>query len=259
MTRRFIVVLVALCGFTAIPGSAQDVRPEIGGLEMARADLEALLARNQEVLNSSAYSGSLRARARRDIELITARLDEGDYRVGDRVIVSVQGEWPTADTFTVEAGRQIVLPVFGDISLDGVLRSELEDHLTQELGRFIQQPVVRAETMIRMSFFGAVGRPGFYNVRSTMLVSEALMFVGGPSNTADLNDIRILRGNDEIWSGDELQEALNQGLTLDQMNLRAGDQLEVGEETSSRVWAYVLRIGVAVATVTLFGVRVLAR
>ena len=92
----------------------------LGGLEMTRVGLNELMAYYQDVVSSPGYSGRVRERARNGIALIQTRLDEGDFRIGDRVILSVQGEWPTPDTFPVEAGPGITLPVMGRISLRGV-------------------------------------------------------------------------------------------------------------------------------------------
>lgn len=229
----------------------------IGGLEMDRDALHELRAYYQGVIDSPAYSGATKQRARNGMELIEERLANGDFRIGDRVVLAIQGEWANqADTFTVEAGPEITLPVMGKISLRGVLRSELETHMTRELGRFIQNPVVAATSLIRLQILGAVGQPGFYTVPSTMLLGEALMRAGGPATTARLDDLKISRGEEEIWEGDALQEAIADGLTLDQMSLRAGDQLELpGSSQRSNVWNGLVRWGVVLTASLLFGVR----
>ncbi len=263
MTKNGLFAAIAIVASTLAGGPLEaqtpPIRAQLGGLQMTRADLQDLLDRNQQVLGSSAYSATMRERARRDVEMILSRLDEGDFRIGDRIILLIEGEWTTADTFVVEAGPQITLPILGEIPLRGVLRSELEDHLTEELGRFIQQPVVHAETTIRLFITGAVGNQGFFNVGSTLLVGEAVMRAGIAGN-ADLDDIRITRRefdrDVDIWEGDPLQDALATGLTLDQMNLQAGDQIVVPEETSSRIWSSVIRYGVVLGTFALFGIRV---
>ena len=254
-----IALLAIGLGCEAVQAQVPPIRAQLGGLQMTRADLEDLLERNQQVVGSSAYSGTMRERARRDIEMILTRLDEGDFRIGDRIVLLIEGEWPTADTFVVEAGPQITLPVLGEIGLRGVLRAELEDHLTEELRRFIQNPIVQAETTIRLFITGAVGNQGFFNVSSTLLVGEALMRAG-ITQQADLDDIRITRRefdrDVDIWEGDPLQDALATGLTLDQMNLQAGDQIVVPEETTSQIWRNVIRYGVVLGTFAVFGIRI---
>lgn len=264
MKKLFPIVLAALMlpGLAPMEASAQrdETLVNLGGLEMTRAGLIDLMAYYQDVVSSPGYSGRLRDRARNGIALIQTRLDEGDFRIGDRVILSVQGEWPTPDTFPVEAGPEITLPVMGRISLRGVLRSELESHMTTELGRFIQNPIVQAESLLRLSILGEVGQPGFYTVPATMLVGEALMRAGGPGQNADLNRLYIERQESgdgrRIWDGETLQDAMAQGFTLDQMNLRAGDLIRL-PPVPTRTWTTnLVRYGVVLGTSLIFGIRV---
>jgi len=145
-------------------------------------------------------------------------------------VLYVQGEPELPDTVSVQAGPRISLPLFGDISLHGVLRSEVQEHVTEALGNFIHDPVVQAQALMRISVQGAVGRPGFYVVPADMLLSETLMAAGGPAVAAELEDMRIERGVDVVMEGRELQEALREGLTLDQLNLQAGDQVMLPED-----------------------------
>lgn len=259
--KRFIL-LAALVAVPALispaPAPAQslpDWNPR--GLTMDREGLESLHERLESVAASSAYSGRIRDRARMDAELIRERLEFGDFRVGDRVLLRVEGEPDLPEVVPVEPGPSIALPVYGRISLAGVLRSELEDHLTEELGRFINNPVVRAESQVRVSIQGSVGSPGFYTVPADMLLSEVIMEAGGPSPDANLENMRIERAGDRIWSGDELRDILAEGRTLDQLNLRAGDQIVVPERSGgSGVWGTVLRAGIGLASVVIFGTRV---
>jgi len=124
-----------------------------------------------------------------------------------------------------------VLPGLPEIPLRGILRSELQPYLTEKLKAYIREPEVRAETLIRLSIFGAVGSPGFYQVPAINLAGDAIMAAGGPSSNADPTKTVIRRAGVEIWTRDAFQEAMIQGLTLDQLNLRAGDELFIGERS----------------------------
>ncbi len=225
------------------------------GLTMQRAELQALLTELEGVASSSAYSRRVRDDAERDALILRTRLDQGDFRIGDQVSLVVEGEPGLTGEYPVEGGPRIVLPTLGPIPLAGVLRSELEDHLRKELGRFLQNPVVRAEPRIRVSVQGSVGSPGFFTVPAHMLLSELLMFAGGPSGNANLDQMRIERIGDRLWEGDELRVVLAEGRTLDQLNLRGGDELIVPQRSTSSIWGSVARWGVAVATSVAFGVR----
>ena len=201
----------------------------------SRADLEELLRFYEQILASPAYTESAKASTRANVQRIRERLSEGDFRLGDRIVLSVQGEPNLPDTLAVQSGPKVSLPLFGDIPLDGVLRSEVSEHLETALAQFIRDPVVRAEGLMRISIQGAVGSPGFYVVPADWLLSQTLMVAGGTGQNSDLEQLRIERGADVVLEGAELQEALRQGLTLDQLNLQAGDQLMMPTRSAGTV------------------------
>lgn len=179
----------------------------------------------ERLAESPAYSGDLRAQYRLEAQLIRARLEQGDFRVGDRVVLFVEGEEVLSETFTVNNDRALDLPGIGEIPLAGVLRSELEGHLETHLGRFLKEPVVRAEPLIRLTILGAVNQPGFYSLSWEALVGDVLMIAGGPSPNAAVDKLRIERRGEQVWGGAALQNALIAGYTLDQLSLIAGDEI----------------------------------
>jgi protein involved in polysaccharide export with SLBB domain len=65
-----------------------------------------------------------------------------------------------------------------------------------------------------------------------MLLGEALMVAGGPTTNSNLDEVRIDRGTVRFLEGEALQEAIRNGLTLDQLNLQAGDQIVVPQRPS---------------------------
>jgi protein involved in polysaccharide export with SLBB domain len=221
---------------------------------MSRAELEQLFQQYQAAAESEGYSSSQRAEARRAAARIRLRLDQGDFQVGDRIALKVENEIEIPDTLVVEPGPSIVLQNMGTISLAGVLRSEIEPYLTEQIKRFIRDPVVHASSMIRLSIEGAVGAPGFYTFPSDMLLSEVIMAAGGPAN-ARLDDIELMRGEETFAEGDEIQSALQEGMSLDRLNLRAGDRIVVPADEPSRVWPIVLRWGLIAASSLILGVR----
>jgi protein involved in polysaccharide export with SLBB domain len=184
-----------------------------------------LKARLEQAAESKAYSSELRERARTQYALVQRRLDEGDFQVGDQVALAVEGEQQLTGAFPVAPGLVLKLPLVGDVPLAGVLRSELQEHLARHLEQFIRNPVVQARSLIRISIVGVIGKPGFYVVPSESLLTEALMAAGGPSVATDLARLEIERGGTTIWAGQPLQDAIAQGWTLDQLSIRAGDQL----------------------------------
>jgi protein involved in polysaccharide export with SLBB domain len=249
---------------TADPALAQAQVPDtrqwdVGRILVGRPELEELTGQLQQIATSAAYSSALRERAREEARLIQHRLEEGDFQVGDQILVSVEGEQDLSATFLVMGGLVVSMPVIGDVPLRGVLRSELEAHLADHLARFIRDPRVQARSLVRIAILGEVGRPGFYLVPSELPLSDALMLAGGPSASAELQKTRVVRGTDQIWTGSALQRALAEGQTLDRMSLRAGDQIVIPPQQDGRVrpalQTMTMVVPVLISLLTLFAVR----
>jgi len=177
------------------------------------------------------------------------------FQVGDRILLRVEGDSALSDTFTVVAGPALRLPNIGEISLAGVRRSDLEAHLSRELGRYINDPVLQARALIRVSVVGEVTRPGFYAVPIDLVLADALMLAGGATKDARVDRLHILRGNSSLWSGDPLQTAIARGATLDELGIRAGDRIQVpGKGDSESKWRIVgifTSLATAIAVVAL--------
>ena len=199
-----------------------------GDLVRTRAELEQRLADNERQLASSGGGVEEESRLAAEAEAIRERLQYGDFRVGDDILLRVEGE-QLPDTVRVEPGQVIDLPVFGQIPVGGVLRSEIEEHLAQELSRFLREPQVRASGLVRVAVLGSVGDPGFYTMPAETVIGDAIMVAGGPSGNANVDQVRIRRGTEEIMGGGETRVALQRGLTLDQLNFQNGDQITVPE------------------------------
>ncbi|HEX7120404.1 MAG TPA: polysaccharide biosynthesis/export family protein [Longimicrobiales bacterium] len=217
-----------LLAVTAGPLAAQATNPpDPTGLYATRAELEAMLARLQ---GAGADDGERGEQARNAAALVRARLEEGDFRVGDRIAMVVEAEPTLTDTFVVRTGQTLVLPVIGTIPLRGVLRSELESHLRDELRRYIRDPVVYARSLISITVTGQVDQPGFYELPAEARLNDALMAAGGPGRDARIEGIRVERDGEEILEGEALRQAMIEGRTLDQLNLRAGDRIVVPKQ-----------------------------
>ena len=200
-----------------------------------RADLTALadrLARGSEVDRNKAAA-------------LRARLKEGDFRPGDRIRLVLDGSVTQDDTIPVVAGSKIQLKDIGEIPLAGVLRSELQGHMSTQLARYIKDVRVRATPLVRLSVLGPVSKPGFYYMPPDITLGDAVMRAGGPGGNADLNKSVIRRNTAELYDSRNTRTAMNEGLTLDQLSLRDGDSIEVGEKSGSNWQKIVSIVGVA--------------
>src|SRR5687768_9525071 len=140
----------------------------------SRATLEASAAA-AESASAAATTQPLREAKRAEAWTLRERLRLGDFHPGDRIALIVEGHPTLSDTLAVRSGRVISLPDLPEIPLVGVLRSELQAHLTREIGRFVRDPKVRVVPLMRVAVLGQVGRPGYYALPADALLSDAIM------------------------------------------------------------------------------------
>ena len=192
---------------------------------------------------------------------IRTRLATGDFQPGERIWMRVDSEPALSDTFTVTTAGTVVLPspVNHEIPLRGVLRSELQGYLVQQLSQYLRSPAVRARALVRVSVQGGVVRPGYYAVPADALVADALMAAGGTLPTAKPGKMRLERGGDRFLEGKQLAQAVAQGRTLDDLNVQDGDQLVVPKESGGMgdnlrfLWVVVSITGGIVGLTKVFG------
>lgn len=187
----------------------------------SRAELEAVVGNPSH--GNDAGDAAARTEAAR-------RLRDGDFRVGDLVLLFVQGETALSDTFAVTTARELLLPspTTGALALGGLLRSELEPRVREHIGRFMRDPVVRARPLLRIAITGQVGRAGYYAVPIDAPIADALMAADGVAPTGDLAKLTVTRNGRTVIAPRRMRELLARGTTLDQARLSDGDELEVG-------------------------------
>jgi polysaccharide export outer membrane protein len=174
--------------------------------------------------------------------LIRWRLEHGDFQDGDRIIIRVvRGSSGFADTLVLRNGKQLQLPQVGDVSLDGVLRSELVAKLTDHVSKFIRDPAVQATQLVRVGILGNVVRPGFYYVPADFPLSDVLMASGGPTQSAALDRATVRRNGDVIIDENNTRAALTNGMSLDLLHMVAGDEITVGKPREIN-WSLIIPI-----------------
>jgi protein involved in polysaccharide export with SLBB domain len=260
-TRVAVVAGVVWLG-AVFPGAAQQTDGVVPGLRARRPALDSLAQHFDAIAGAADSSAGTRAAARLQAAAVRARLASGDFHNGDRVVIVVEGadapgaiEQQLSDTFVVGPEQEVTLPAIGVVSLRGVLRSELPDYMTRQIGRIIRDPVVHVRSLIRISVVGAVPRPGFYAVPVDALLSDALMTAGGLGPLAKVDELRIDRLGKPLWRGPLLQRAIGEGRTLDALDLRGGDQFVVpggkGGDTYATVRTVSLLLGIPITILTL--------
>jgi len=211
------LVVVAATLLAASSSAAQSPAGTHRSFE-TRAELEASAQR--------AESGNRSGEA----ALIRSRLTRGDFQVGDRVLVTIEGAGGFTDTLMVEAGPTLPVPQLGELPLDGVLRSELVPRLRTHVANYLKTATVRATPMVRLAVLGSVSKPGFYYTFADVPISDALMAAGGPTGDADVAKIEVTRGPAVIVGPATMRSAMADGSSIDALHLRAGDEVHVGKK-----------------------------
>jgi len=230
---------------------------EVRRATASRAELDSLASRAQAAADAPATPAQERATLRRYATDLRTRLRNGDFQPGDRIIVATRGDSTTVDTLTVQSDRTIGLRNLPLISLDGVLRSELQSYLGEQLRRYVKRDLLRATPLVPVGVLGEVVHPGFYRVPLQITLSDLLMVAGGPAPQADLTRVRIRRGQSTIIDEHTLRDAMVRGLPLGELGIDAGDEV-VLKAVPQRNWSLIAQLaGVATGiALTLHALKV---
>jgi protein involved in polysaccharide export with SLBB domain len=222
----------------AVPVQPARSNPEVTSqtTRATRAELTAALERFERAATQGAARD--RSRAQTEAAAIRARLRNGDFRVGDRLSLSVSGDTVSRE-LAVREGNQIELPYgIPPLTLDGVLRSELSDAVSAHLRKYVREPDVRVRVLQRINVTGAVGRPGVYWVQPDMPLAEILMRAGGPGTSARLDRIEVVRGNRTVIDRKAYARLVREGRTVEESSVLPGDEIRVQERTG-RNWSQI--------------------
>jgi len=240
MLRTPLIFAMSLAAAAHIAGAQTSYRRVLHDGFATRTQLESIATDAEHAANSGTLSGAARSAKEATAFVLRQRLRDGDFQPGDRIAITLDGAVKLNDTVVVRSGRTIVLPDIPEISLAGVLRSELQGHLTTELRRYIRDPQVQTRPLIRVAVSGAVGRPGFYSIPADGLLSDLITLAGSPSPRVEFSRSSIRRGSEVLWNGESVQTALSDGLTIDALLLQSGDEVVVGEARQLN-WMAVLQ------------------
>ena len=238
------IALAAAVLFFACALSSLAEGQSAQGVLTSRSELMAAEASASQSGGSPSGKNALLAAA------IRQRLHDGDFQVGDRVVVTIVANETRTDTLVVRTGRALELRGIGIVPLTGVLRSEVQDLVASEVLKYIKAQQVSVTPLMRVGILGEVSRPGYFAFASDLPITDAIMGAGGPAGTADLERSVVRRGGQEYRSEKDTRAAIEKGLTLDQFGLSAGDELIVGRRRQVLSPSIFTAVGLAASLVT---------
>lgn len=242
MTRTSISVFV-LSAATAASLGAQAAQTAGSNYE-SRARLEAEV-REAETANRTSEAWLLRS-----------RLKKGDFQEGDRIVVVLESTPTVTDTMQVRAGKVLQFPHMSEVSLEGVLRSELADTLRHHLSKYLTNPEVRATPLLAVAVLGNVRNPGYFYAPADYLLRDLIMKAGGPAPDADVSKAEVRRAGQTIWNANYVRLAFGEGLSLDRLHLHAGDELYVPPLRHRLQLSTILTLLSATAAVTVAATQI---
>ncbi|MEJ1964411.1 MAG: polysaccharide biosynthesis/export family protein [Gammaproteobacteria bacterium] len=125
------------------------------------------------------------------------------YRIqpGDVLTISVWKETDLQTEVLVRPDGGLSFPLAGDQIAEGRTVDELRQVLAERLKKFIPDPVVTVAVRQlggnRIYVMGKVNRPGEFPFSRALDVMQSLSLAGGTTSFADLNEIRILRREED--------------------------------------------------------------
>ncbi len=169
---------------------------------------------------------------------------------GDSIFVSVPRYPDLNFQATLDLNGNIVVPIQGGVSFDGLTITEAETRLRNLYNQYVEIQTAQDVTItlvarrsVQVTILGAVQRPGFYPLADPS-VSTALLTAGGARRNSDLRSIQIQR---QFYHQGQLIESsrnidlftpLKEGGSVPNVRLEDGDVLIVPELDPSELDDY---------------------
>jgi protein involved in polysaccharide export with SLBB domain len=239
----------------AAPVLAQDA--PLGGAQRAtRAALAERVALLEQQASSGSVSGAARTRATSELATVRMRLQQGDFRVGDRFVITLRQDSVRSDTASVRDSLMVSVANLPDVSLAGVLRSELDERMTAHVARYLRYVSIRTSILTRVAILGAVRAPGFYYASPDRPISDLVMVAGGPVDQANLNELEVSRGSSKLLTAKASKKAVKDGRTLEQLDVQSGDEVKIPIKKKVN-WQLVIQSMLVVSSLFFAGLQFL--
>ncbi len=159
------------------------------------------------------------------------------YTLGpkDRIVVSIFDRLSLDDpgrTFelTVQPNGTIVLPLLGEVRALGKTTAELKRELEQDLGQYMNEPIVQVQVIEYVSrtaaIVGAAQNQGVYTIESNTSLIRFIASSGGLAQDADPAAIIVFRANGDLIRVD-LEQYFETGDLSQDIIVEHGDQVYI--------------------------------
>lgn len=147
---------------------------------------------------------------------------------GDVMRVKFWPEQQYSGDYEVETSGNVVIPLLGELHVAGKSLSEVRSEVRDHYRALTTNGVAIVSLQFRVSVIGQVARPGLYPVDGTQTVFDALSLAGGPTTSADLAHLRLLRDDRVVVLNAE--ETFETGAPMLSVLLQSGDRIVVPQK-----------------------------
>ncbi len=121
-------------------------------------------------------------------------------KTGDEIEILVWEQPNFNTTTTVSSMGTIAVPLIGEMQVTGLTHGQLKRDLKSRLSKYIKDEInltvsIRNTDNMLVSVFGMVTRPDNYPVVDQTSIFKILSMAGGPSEEANIRNVRIYRKN----------------------------------------------------------------
>lgn len=161
---------------------------------------------------------------------------------GDAIKLTVWRQEDMTGEFLVNESGVVTLPLLGQRKVTGVPIAQARESLYQEFRAQLRNPSIEITPLRRIYVLGEVNKPGALSVDPTITLAGAVALAEGPTQSGDLERIRVIRG------GSVVLEQVGAGATLASVNVQSGDQIFVGQRSwLERNTTFLVNLAVSVA------------
>jgi polysaccharide export outer membrane protein len=158
-------------------------------------------------------------------------------RPGDAVKVQVFGHEELSGEFPVDENTNLILPIVGEFSVQGLSVGDLRSRIRREFGQLYTQSFVAVTPLFRIAVLGEVQRPGLYSVDPTMTVYDLVAQAGGTTRQGQENQMRLIRAGVAYSFGVENMAVGH--ATVRELGVRSGDQIIIPRKALTQETAYI--------------------
>ncbi|MFY7921302.1 MAG: polysaccharide biosynthesis/export family protein [Gemmatimonas sp.] len=233
--RAATVIAFLACQLSPRGAPAQSA-PPAGAQRATRAQLESRVAELEAGRN-----GAGRGAAAAELNATKNRLVLGDFRVGDRFVLTLRQDSVRSDTVSVRDSLRVAVLNLPDFDATGVLRSELEQKVSAHVAKYLRNSTVRVSVLTRIAIVGAVQGPGFYYLAPDRPISDVVATAGGAGVDANLDQVEINRGSAKLLTAKNSKRAVKEGRTLEQLDVQSGDEVRIPKKRKVN-WQAIIQL-----------------